>query len=173
MSLDRRQAIALLAAGVLPTRLLEAQHELHQIALSPGSYVPKFFEPAEYALIDRVAEMILPADDHSPGAHGARVADYVDLVVANSSAQTQAVWRERITAFQSVPNATDPVEFAKLAAKADSPSTPAEHFFADMHHMTLRGYYTSEIGLIHELGYQGGHVRGSFPGCEHQVSTQR
>lgn len=167
MSLDRRQAIALVAAGVIPMRLLKAQHELHQIAASPGKYVPHFFQPGEYALIDQVAEMILPADDHSPGAHAVRVADYIDLVVANSSAQTQALWRTRLTAFQSVPNATDPEEFARLAAKADDPSTPAEHFFADMRHMTLEGYYTSEIGLRHELGYQGGHVRGSFPGCEH------
>lgn len=173
MSLDRRQAITLLAAGVLPARLLEAQHQLHQIAVSPGKYVPKFFQPGEYALIDQVAEMILPADDHSPGAHAARVADYIDLVVVNSSAQTQALWRERITVFQSVPNATDPAEFARLAAKADSPSTPVEHFFADMRQMTLDGYYTSQIGMIHELGYQGGHVRGSFPGCEHQVNPQR
>jgi Gluconate 2-dehydrogenase subunit 3 len=167
MSLDRRQAIALLAAGVIPIRLLKAQHELHQIAASPGNYVPQFFQPGEYALIDQVAEMIIPADDHSPGAQAVRVADYIDLVVANSSVQTQALWRTRLTAFQSVPNATNPEEFAMLAAKADDPSTPAEHFFADMRHMTLEGYYTSEIGLRHELGYQGGHVHGSFPGCEH------
>lgn len=173
MSLDRRQALALLAAGVLPARLLEAQHELHQIAVSPGKYSPKFFQPGEYALVDQVAEMILPADDHSPGARGARVADYIDLIVAKSSAQTQALWRERLTAFRSVPNATGSVAFAMLAAKADSPSTPAEHFFADMRHMTIQGYYTSEIGLVQELGYQGGHVRASFPGCEHQVSNQR
>src|SRR5580700_11388918 len=137
MSLDRRQAIALLAAGVVPAHLLKAQHELHQIAVSPGKYVPKFFQPGEHALIDQVAEMILPADDHSPGASTARVADYIDLVVVNSSAQTQALWRERIAAFQSVPNATDQETFARLAAKADDPSTPAEHFFADMRHMTL------------------------------------
>lgn len=172
MSLDRRQALTLLAAGVLPARLLRAQHELHQIAVSPGKYVPKFFQPREYALIDQVAELILPADDQSPGAHEARVADYIDLVVANSSAQTQTVWRERIAAFQSTPNATDPSEFARLAAKADAPSAPAEHFFADMRHMTLGSYYTSEIGLVQELGYQGGHVRDSFPGCEHPASQR-
>jgi hypothetical protein len=173
MSLDRRQAITLLAAGVLPARLLEAQHQLHQIAVSPGKYVPKFFQPGEHALIDLVAEMILPADDHSPGAHAARVADYIDLVVVNSSTQTQAAWRARLTAFQSAPNGTDPAEFATLAAKADAPSTPAEHFFVDMRHMTLEGYYTSEIGLIRELGYEGGHVRGSFPGCDHPPSDER
>jgi len=172
MSLDRRQAIALLAAGVVPARLLEAQHELHQIAASPGKYLPQFFQPGEYALIDHVAEMILPADEHSSGAHAARVADYIDLVVANSPAQTQAAWRARLTAFQSVPNVTDPEVFARLAAKADAPSSPAEHFFADMRQMTLDGYYTSEIGLIRELGYEGGHVRGSFPGCEHQAGDQ-
>jgi hypothetical protein len=173
MSLDRRQAIALLAAGVLPSRLLDAQHELHQMAVNPGHYVPKFFQAGEFALIDQVAEMILPADNHSPGAHAARVADYIDLVVANSSSQTQTLWRERLTAFQSLPKATDPAGFAKLAASGDSPSEPAEHFFSDMRRMTLEGYYTSELGLIQELGYQGGHVRGSFPGCEHPAGIGR
>jgi hypothetical protein len=172
MSFDRRQVLTLLAAGVVPARLLEAQHELHQIAASPGKYVPHFFQPSEYALIDHVAEMILPADEYSSGAHAARVADYVDLVVTNSSAQTQAAWRERLTAFQSMPNVTDPEEFARLAAKAADPSTPAEHFFADMRHITLEGYYTSEIGLVRELGYEGGQVRGSFPGCEHKTGDQ-
>jgi hypothetical protein len=143
------------------------------MAVSPGKYAPKFFQPSEYALIDQVAEMIVPADDHSPGAHTARVADYVDLVVANSSAQSQTQWRERLWAFQATRNATDPAEFAKLAAKADSPSTPAEYFFADMRHMTLEGYYTSETGLRQELGYEGGHVRASFPECEHPAGSHR
>lgn len=173
MSLDRREALALLAAGVLPARLLEAQHQLHQIAVSPGEYVAKFFQADEHSLIDAVAEMILPADDHSPGAHAARVADYIDLVVANSSSETQALWRERLKAFQSLPDAMDPTVFAKLAAKGGSPSAPVEHFFADMRQMTVEAYYTSEIGLIQELGYQGGHVRGSFPGCEHPAGTHR
>jgi len=31
--------------------------------------------------------------------------------------------------------------------------------------MTVEAYYTSEMGLIKELGDQGGHVRGSFPGA--------
>lgn len=173
MTLNRRQTIALLAAGVLPGRLLEAQHELHQMAVSPGSYVPQFFGPGEHATIDQVAEMILPADDHSPGAHAARVADYIDLVVANSSSQTQAAWRERLTAFQSMPNATDPVQLARLAAKGEAPSSPAELFFADTRRMTLEGYYTSEIGLREELGYQGGHVRAGFPGCEIPAGSRR
>jgi len=170
MPLDRRQAIALLAAGVLPARLVDAQHELHQIVVSPRQYAPKFFRPGDYALIDQVAEMILPGDDHSPGAHAARVADYIDLVVANSSIETQALWRERLSAFQSFSNGTDPVEFGRLAAKGESPTSPVEHFFADMRRMTLEGYYTSEIGLLQELGYQGGHVRASFPGCGHSGS---
>ncbi len=173
MSIDRRQVIALLAAGVLPARLVEAQHELHQIAAAPGKYVPKFFAPADYSLIERVAEMILPADDHSPGARAARVADYIDLVAANSSGETQALWRERLAAFQALPNATDVSVFGKLADKGEAPSSAAEYFFADMRRMTIDGYYTSEIGLSQELGYQGGHVRGGFPGCEHPPGTHR
>lgn len=166
MTIDRRKLFTLLTAGVLPARLLDAQRALRQLAVSPGKYVPKFFQPAEYTLIEQVAETILPVDDHSPGARTAKVADYIDLVVANSSSQTQEQWRERLVAFLATKNALDPAEFSKLAAKGASPSTPAEQFFAEMRRMTLEGYYTSEIGLRRELGYEGGHVRAGFQGCE-------
>src|SRR5579863_1343603 len=60
---------------------------------------------------------------------------------------------------------TRPVPAAWAAAKGGSPSSPVEHFFPDMRFMTVEAYYTSEMGLIKELGDQGGHVRGSFPGA--------
>ena len=41
-----------------------------------------FLSAAQYAAVDAVAETIIPADDHSPGARAARVADYIDLLLA-------------------------------------------------------------------------------------------
>ncbi|HXG32897.1 MAG TPA: gluconate 2-dehydrogenase subunit 3 family protein [Bryobacteraceae bacterium] len=183
MAVDRRETLILLGAGVLASRLEAAQQHLHALRNSSGAYERQFFTEREHALLDRVAEMILPADEHSPGAHEARVADYIDLVVAHSSREAQEQWRARLAAFEELARAEGGKSFVELdaskqaqvleaAARGESrPSTEAEHFFVTMKRMTLAAYYTSEIGLIRELGYRGNQVRGSFPGCRHPRGT--
>jgi len=47
-----------------------------------GSYQPLFFTPDQYRLIERIAEMIIPADD-VPGAKEAGVSEFIDFMVAN------------------------------------------------------------------------------------------
>jgi len=49
---------------------------------SSGAYQPLFFSPAHYRLVERLAEMIIPADD-TPGATQAGVAEFIDFMVAN------------------------------------------------------------------------------------------
>ena len=46
------------------------------------SYRPLFFSPAQLALIEHLAEMIIPADD-TPGARQAGVGEFIDFMVAN------------------------------------------------------------------------------------------
>ncbi|MCS6953040.1 MAG: gluconate 2-dehydrogenase subunit 3 family protein [Bryobacterales bacterium] len=179
MAVDRRETLLLLGAGVISSRLESAQHHLHVLRSTPGRYQPQFFTEREHALLDQVAEMILPADEHSPGAHAARVADYIDLVVAHSPHSVQQQWRAQLAAFDQLARAAagqpflelDQPERARvldLAAQGEiNPSSPAEQFFVAMKKMTLAAYYTSEIGLLQELGYQGNRVRASFPGCRH------
>jgi len=84
MDIDRRTTLALLGAGVLRANLSAAQHQAHALKADAKAYKLQFFTAQENDLLDRVAEMILPADDHSPGAHEAKVSLYIDLVVANS-----------------------------------------------------------------------------------------
>lgn len=183
MAVDRRQTLILLGAGVLASRLEAAQQHLHTLSGRAAEYKLLFFTEREHALLDRVAEMILPADEHSPGAHEARVADYIDLVVAHSSREVQQQWRARLAAFEELARSQGGKPFLELdeneqarvldaAARGENrPSTPAEHFFVAMKKMTLAGYYTSQIGLLRELGYRGNQVRGSFPGCTHPRGT--
>ncbi len=183
MAVDRRETLMLLGAGVLASRLEAAQQHLHALRSRAGAYERQFFTEREHAVLDRIAEMILPADEHSPGAHEARVADYIDLVVAHSSHEAQEQWRARLAAFEELARAEGGKPFLELDASKQAhvldaaahgegrPSTEAEHFFLTMKRMTLAAYYTSEIGLIRELGYRGNQVRGSFPGCRHPRGT--
>src|SRR5436190_17223385 len=107
MDIDRRTTLALLAAGVLRANLASAQHQAHTLKTDAKAYKLQFFTSEENDLLDRVAEMILPADDQSPGAHEAKVSLYIDLVVANSPEATKREWKERLSAFGG--------EFGKLA----------------------------------------------------------
>jgi len=172
MDIDRRTTLALLGAGVLRANLALAQHQAHVLKADAKAYKLQFFTARENDLLDRVAEMILPADDHSPGAHEAKVSLYIDLVVANSPESMRRQWKERLGAFATEFGKLAVAEQAallnRLAAAEKDPGSAAEHFFADMKGATLHGYYTSQIGLVKELGYKGNAALADFPGCPAQ-----
>lgn len=161
MSVTRRTALAPLSAA-----LLAAQHHLAQI---PSPQTPRrlsFFTPEEYKLVERLAELILPADEHSPGATEAGVAAYIDLVLSYSPPARRKGFREGLAAL-----AGSPAE--ALAAAEKQPGTPAGLLLVELKKLTLIGYYTSEIGLRRELGYQGNAALASFAGCPHETGAHR
>ena len=91
MSETRRDTLKILGAiGVtcafpFPADELYGQHVQMKGARPAASrteaYKPTFFGTAEYALVSRVADLIIPATD-TPGALGAGVPEYVDRVVS-------------------------------------------------------------------------------------------
>ena len=52
------------------------------LQIKPAVYSPQFFTPPEYALVERLAEIIIPSDA-TPGAKEAGVAEFIDFMVAN------------------------------------------------------------------------------------------
>ena len=78
--MERRTILKLAAAGILP-----GASGLVQLGCESGDYRPEFFSTAEIDLLDALSETILPADDHSPGARAAKVARYIDIMVAPPS----------------------------------------------------------------------------------------
>jgi hypothetical protein len=163
MEMDRRAALVLLGGGAAAAGLEAAQPQPLQ-----------FFSPAEYELIDAATELIIPADAHSPGAREAKVAAYIDLVVSHSPAEVKTNWKSRLTAFRDLAQQLGTRAALEQAASNErSPSTAAEHFFVDLKRLTVSGYYTTEIGLLKELGYKGNEVLGRFQGCQHQPGTHQ
>ena len=75
MKLDRREILKL-AAGVA---LAGPGREAAAAAALPEG---RFFKARELALLDELAECILPADAHSPGAKAAGVAAFIDAQLA-------------------------------------------------------------------------------------------
>ena len=138
-----------------------------------------FLTGTQYATVGAVAETIIPADAHSPGAREARVADYIDLLLAESDQATKDVWTSGLAALDAESRRRFQAPFGELAstqavdlltsisANELAPKTPLEQFFKATKDATIRGYYTSEIGIHKELEYKGNRFLNEFVGCTH------
>lgn len=181
MKLNRRDLLALLGAGATAAQLEAFQHQHRQLRSDPHNYRLQFFTEEQNRLLDEFSEMILPADERSPGARGAKVSLYIDLVVANSPASVQDQWRDQLAAFNEAGGRPflelDPRERAalldRLSRNEGRPETPAENCFAAVKRLTLAGYYTSEVGVRQELRSKSPEVLSRFEGCTHPAGAHR
>jgi len=175
-SLSRREMIAATAAALV-TPLLQAG----AVTTQPAVGVPgKFLTAAEYALLDELTELIIPADDHSPGARAAGVAGYIDGRLAESlEPDWQAQWRSGLQAVEGLSRELNGKPFLeatpdqrvavliRMAAGEQDPKTAPERFFRELKGWTARGYYTSKIGIHLDQEYKGNvYQRGEFAGYD-------
>ena len=86
--MERRTILKLVAAGVLP-----GSSSLVQIACRKDAYSPEFFSSSEFSMLDSLTEVILPSDDHSPGAKAAKVARFIDVMAADGTPDIRQRWR--------------------------------------------------------------------------------
>lgn len=178
---SRRAALKALASGALawPVLSSRAGELLAAVQRSGGAPALQFLSPEQYAAVDVLSEAIVPADGRSAGARAARVADYVDLLLAESPASFRVAWTEGLAAFEAESRRRFGVAIGKAAA-ADvealltaasrnerSPVTALEQFFVVVKEATIRGYYSSEIGIQKELEYKGNQILLEFQGCTH------
>lgn len=172
--MERRTILKLVAAGVLP-----ASNGLVQLAAAQDRYKPEFFSDSDFGLLDALTEVILPSDDHSPGASAAMVARYIDVTVSDGTHADQQRWRAGLTAVSTLarsrfkrgfvecePSQQDEV-VAEMSRNEASPQSELERFFAVVKRATIDGYYTSQVGIHEELGYKGNTAVDEFPGCTH------
>ena len=174
-SLSRREMIAATAAALV-TPLLPGG-----TAAPPAVGVPgKFLTAAEYALLDELTELIIPADDHSPGARAAGVAGYIDGRLAESlEPDWQARWRSGLQAVEALSHELNGKPFleataeqrvavlTRMAAGEQDPKTAPERFFRELKGRTAHAYYTSKIGIHLDQEYKGNvYQRGEFAGYD-------
>lgn len=169
--MERRTALRIIALGAIKPALPAFGAEAHcsmpaGTAWTPGDYQLQFFTPAENWLVDQLTEMIIPADQHSPGAHAAQVSLFADFMVATSDAGVKQQWRGGLRLIgEAAANSSLAEALAQAAAHEGRPETEMERFFAALKSMTVNGYYTSEIGIHQDLEYIGNTYLASFPGC--------
>jgi hypothetical protein len=176
--MERRELFRILAATAAASPL-SAQHPHGAAALDLSSYQPRFFSKAEYDTLDRLCEIILPADGQSPGAGQAQVRYFIDVMVHYSDDQNKQRWRTGLKSVESAARASFGKPFvegspqqqeeivARMARNEGAPKTGLERFFGPLKRMTIDGYHLSDIGARQGLGYKGDTSVTEFPGCTH------
>ena len=181
--LSRRSMLKALGTGVSTIALLPLLSEEGAeafAAIQRSGAVPKLkaLTPAQYATVDAFTEAIIPTDAHSPGARAARVADYIDLLLSESEPALKNSWTQGLVELDAAATAKFKAPFVKLTApqvnellteistNEAAPKTPVEQFFKATKDATIRGYYTSEIGIHKDLQYKGNQYLPEFVGCE-------
>jgi len=140
---------------------------------------PKFFTPGEFAMLNELTELIIPSDDHSPGARAAQVAAYIDARVAEAfETKDRDDWRSGLRlvddlsrkmhshAFMEASPGERVAVLTRMAKNEMKPGTPEEVFFRELKHATAHAYYTSKIGIHQEMGYKGNVMLEEFVGYE-------
>jgi len=179
-SLSRRELIAATAAALVTPLVNLGAARAAGAAVGPSELAPRFLTAAEFALLDELAELIIPADAHSPGARAAAVAAYIDGRLAESlEPDWQAKWRSGLQAVDGLSRELNGKPFleatsdqrvavlTRMAASEQDPKTAPERFFGELKGWTVRGYYTSKIGIHLDQEYKGNvYQRGEFAGYD-------
>jgi hypothetical protein len=147
--------------------------------IKPASYHPQFFTPQEYAMVDRLADIIIPSDA-TPGARQAGVAEFIDFMVwSDPSVQYQfrtgltwlnayAEQRAGKPFLQLTPekqvSLLEPLAYKEKFQPGDG---DGREFFSLVREFTVMGFYTSEVGFK-ELDNPALRFYSSSPGCPHK-----
>jgi hypothetical protein len=174
---------------------LYGQHEGHTASPAGKASLPEpsYFSKADLETVRRLADLIIPKTD-TPGAVDAGVPAYIDFVVGKNR-QAQTLFRQGLAWLDNAAKRSgkrrfveldEPAQVALLQPLSDASDAmdelppgyrrrskqpkpkPEVAFFRAVKGLTADGYYTSEIGLIRELGYTGNTVLGEFPECRHE-----
>jgi hypothetical protein len=177
MPVDRRELFTILGAGLV-AQSASAQHE-HKTPVTPqGAYKPRVLSAAQYATLQRLLELLLPADETSASARDAGVGMYIDTTLQHGDAQLRGSWTTGLDAVNRLAHQTHGIEFANLpftqatallvsiAEAEGKPNHEAEHFFVLFKQSAISAYYLSDAGR-RSLAYRGDTAIRDFAGCTH------
>ena len=175
----RRDLLAKVAAGAAIVASADAQHVHESVAQEKsatkgGAYKPKALTAHEYATLQRLSDLIIPADEHSPGALAAGSADFIDFL-CNASDEMRDIytgglmWLDEATqkkhskAFvdASPEQQTGMLDVIAWRKNASPENGPGIEFFAFCRRMVADAYYSHPIGYK-ELGFIGNSAMSSF-----------
>src|SRR5438045_635154 len=170
-------ALTLTTFGVNVVSAEAAQHvhnAVSDVKKSQGPYKPKCFTASEYKTLQRLADMIIPADEHSPGALAAGAPEFIDFLSSQSHELAEIytggfAWLDhemnrRYSAGFTGATPEQQTAMLDLIAyrKNDSPELgPGIRFFNWVRNMTVDAFYTSKVGMD-DLGFMGNGAMAEF-----------
>jgi hypothetical protein len=174
--LTRRRLLKLAVATPLAARAAASP-----VAAAQAAAKAAFFTAAELQVLDELTELILPADEHSPGARVAGVARHIDGRLAEHDPafpelrEVRERWKAGIQAIDALSREMNGAPFLETSeekrvavlerlASVEKPASVAETFFPELKRWTARGYYTSKVGIHQELEYRGNSLLAEFVG---------
>jgi hypothetical protein len=164
---------------------LAEQHGAHRAAAAQAAasaaWTPKVFNTRQNELVIALAELIIPATD-TPGATDAKVNQYIDGVLADAAPGDRdrflhgLEWvdmrseRRFNRRFVNAPPDQQIMLLTDLSQSSDPmpDDKPGVEFFRAIKGMTVTGYYSSEVGILQEIGHEEGAFFAEFKGCTHK-----
>src|SRR5215813_10583110 len=179
LQFSRRDLLARLAAGASLIGAADAQHVHDSVAqekaAQKGAYKPKALTAHEYATLQHLADLIIPADDRSPGALEAGAADFIDFLCAATDDMKDIYTGGLLWIDDQMHRRYDGKDFLEASPasqtafldliawrKNAAPElNPGIEFFGWVRRMVADAYYTSPIGMK-ELGFMGNSAMTEF-----------
>lgn len=153
---SRREVLVTIAAAGLSVSALKSQQP----------YAPTAFAPEDYELLGDLVDLIIPPSD-TPGAKQAGVGAIIDQVISDSPSDEATIkagmWGLRAIGFQAMPES----EQIAILTEYSQSDGDKKTFFETLKALTIDAYYSTEVGLVDELGYKGNTYLPEFPGCTH------
>ena len=109
------------AATILPWLSDEGLAAFADAQKAGTAPVLRVLTPVQYGTVERLVEAIIPTDERSPGAKDARVADYMDLLLAEADEGLRKEWLAGLAAL----DAESTKRFGRGFAKLDPAQTDA------------------------------------------------
>jgi hypothetical protein len=186
-ALSRRVALQVLVgsvgAGFALPGMAGAQHPVHQHLSSAATleqaqqratvagYTPEFLDPHQLTTLETMAESLVP------GSTAARVAPYLDQLIAVESPANQRDFVGALGAFDmaavkkhgKVWVAISPAEqdaLLRQSSTEDAKTSAMRTHFDNLKTWIAGAYYSSEVGM-RELGWDGNVFHQELPACTH------
>lgn len=127
----------------------------------------KFFSEYEMKQLDLITELIIPSDEHSPGAREAKIPAFLEFMVKDQTdlqiplrggLRWLDLFSEKKVAksflASSEPEQKMILDQIAYPKKAKKELMQGVHFFSLLRNLTASGYFSSQIG-VKDLGYIG------------------
>jgi hypothetical protein len=114
----RRTALkAVGAAALLPWLSDEGLAAFAEVQARKTAPALKVLTKAQYATVEALVETIVPADERSPGAREARVADYIDLLLSEAEPPVRRQWLDGLASLDAEAGQRFGAPFLKLTGE--------------------------------------------------------